>query len=37
MKLLRHITETLGIAVFSMALPFLFRAADDTEKAVHRF
>jgi hypothetical protein len=26
MKLLRHIMETLGIAVFSMALPFLFVA-----------
>jgi hypothetical protein len=27
MKLVRHIAETLGIALFSMALPFLFLAA----------
>ena|SRR5437764_14129129 len=27
MRLIRHIAETLGIALFSMALPFLFLAA----------
>jgi uncharacterized membrane protein YecN with MAPEG domain len=27
MRLIRHIAETLGIALFSMALPFLFVSA----------